>query len=106
MKYGAVYPSLKGRAVLVSGGGSGIGESIVDHFAAQGAKVGFLDINEEASRKVLTRARRRKQTVHFEPCDLTDTDALRAAIKAVRKALGPITILVNNAAPDPSLIHT
>jgi len=100
MKYGAIYPSLKGRTVLVTGGGSGIGESIVDHFAAQGAKVGFLDIAEAPSKKVVARAKRRKQTVHFEKCDLTDIDALRASIKAVRKALGPITILINNAAHD------
>ena len=45
-------------------------------------------------------ARRRRQRVHFEQCDLTDIEALKAAIKAVRKALGPITILVNNAAND------
>ncbi len=47
MKYGAIYPSLKGRTVLVTGGGSGIGESIVEHFAAQGSKVGFIDIKEK-----------------------------------------------------------
>ena len=100
MKYGAMYPSLKGRTVLVTGGGSGIGESIVEHFAAQGSKVGFLDIKEKESKALVSRLRRKRQTVHFEPCDLTDIDALRAAVKAVRKALGPITILVNNAAHD------
>ena len=100
MKYGAIYPSLKGRTVLVTGGGSGIGQSIVEHFAAQGSKVGFLDIKEKESKALVSRLRRKRQTVHFEPCDLTDIDALRAAVKAVRKALGPITILVNNAAHD------
>ena len=100
MKYGAMYPSLKGRTVLVTGGGSGIGESIVEHFAAQGSKVGFLDIKEAESKALVTRLKRKRQTVHFEPCDLTDIEAVRKAIKAVRKALGPITILVNNAAHD------
>jgi NAD(P)-dependent dehydrogenase (short-subunit alcohol dehydrogenase family) len=100
MKYGAIYPSLKGRTVLVTGGGSGIGESIVEHFAAQGSKVGFLDIKEKESKALAARLKRKRQTVHFEPCDLTDIDALRKAIKAVRKALGPITVLINNAAHD------
>ncbi len=100
MKYGAIYPSLKGRTVLITGGGSGIGEAIVEHFAAQGSKVGFLDIKEAESKALAARLRRKRQTVHFEPCDLTDIEALRKAIKAVRKALGPITILVNTAAHD------
>jgi D-xylose 1-dehydrogenase len=100
MKYGAIYPSLKGRTVLVTGGGSGIGESIVEHFAAQGSRVGFLDIKEKESKALVSRLKRKRQTVHFEPCDLTDIKALKAGVKAVRKALGPITILVNNAAHD------
>ncbi len=99
-KYGATYPSLKGRTVLITGGGSGIGASVVAHFAAQGAKVGFLDIKEDESKALVTKLRRKRQTVHFEHCDLTDIDALKAAIKAVRKELGPITLLVNNAAHD------
>lgn len=100
MKYGAIYPSLKGRTVLVTGGGSGIGESIVEHFAAQGSKVGFIDIKEKESKALVSRLKRKRRTVHFEQCDLTDIPALQKAIKAVRKALGPITVLVNNAAHD------
>ena len=100
MKYGAIYPSLKGRTVLITGGGSGIGASIVEHFAAQGSKVGFLDIADKPSNALVARLRRKRQTVHFEHCDLTDIDALRKSVRAVRKALGPITILVNNAAHD------
>jgi NAD(P)-dependent dehydrogenase (short-subunit alcohol dehydrogenase family) len=100
MKYGAIYPSLKGRTVLVTGGGSGIGEAIVEHLAAQGSKVGFLDIAEKESRALEARLRRKRQKVHFEKVDLTDIDAMKAAIRNVRKVFGPITILVNNAAHD------
>ena len=100
MKYGATYPSLKGRTVLITGGGSGIGASIVEHFAAQGSKVGFLDIKEKESKALAARLAKKRQKVHFEHVDLTDIDALRTAIKKVRKALGPITILINNAAHD------
>jgi NAD(P)-dependent dehydrogenase (short-subunit alcohol dehydrogenase family) len=100
MKYGAIYPSLKGRTVLVTGGGSGIGESIVEHFAAQGSKVAFIDIQDKVSKALVARLKRKRQTVHFELCDLTDIAALKQAIANVRKVLGPITILVNNAAHD------
>lgn len=94
----ATYPSLRGRTVLVTGGGSGIGAAIVRHFAGQGAKVGFLDIDTTASTALV--AELGPAAVHFEPCDLRDIPALRAAIAAVAEALGPITILVNNAAHD------
>jgi NAD(P)-dependent dehydrogenase (short-subunit alcohol dehydrogenase family) len=100
MKYGAIYPSLKGRTVVVTGGGSGIGESIVTHFAAQGAKVGFLDVNEKASKALATRLARKRQKVHFEAVDLTDIEALRQGIRNIRKVFGPVTILINNAAHD------
>jgi D-xylose 1-dehydrogenase len=99
MENSAVYPSLKGRVVLVSGGASGIGEAIVRAFAAQGAKVGFLDIADAAAR-ALQADLGAQATLHYEHCDVTDMAALRGAIENVRKALGPITVLVNNAAHD------
>ena len=94
----ATYPSLRDRTVLVTGGGSGIGAAIVRHFAGQGARVGFLDIDIAASTALVTEMG--TAAVHFAPCDLRDIPALRAAIAAVAAALGPITILVNNAAHD------
>ncbi len=100
MKFGAIYPSLKNRTVLITGGGSGIGEKIVEQFAAQGAKVAFFDIKEKESRALEARLKRKKQKVHFELVDLQDIDALRRAVANVRKLFGPITILVNNAAHD------
>jgi NAD(P)-dependent dehydrogenase (short-subunit alcohol dehydrogenase family) len=99
MENHATYPSLKGRAVLVSGGASGIGEAIVRAFAAQGGKVGFLDIADDAAR-ALQAELGAQATLHYEHCDVTDIAALKGAIENVRKALGPITVLVNNAAHD------
>lgn len=98
----ATYPSLDGRAVFVSGGGSGIGASIVEHFAMQGAKVGFVDIDEAASMALVEKikATGRPRPV-FEKCDVRDVSDYRAAIEKIAAGLGgPITALVNNAARD------
>ncbi|MBV8450324.1 MAG: SDR family oxidoreductase [Hyphomicrobiales bacterium] len=97
---GAIYPDLENRSVLVTGGGSGIGEAIVRAFARQKAKVGFLDINEGASTKLAGELQKAGHAVLFEPCDVTDVAALRAGIERLRGTHGPITVLVNNAAHD------
>lgn len=91
----ARYPSLAGRAVLVTGGASGIGAAIVARFAEQGARVAFLDFDTEAG------ARTAEATgAVFLPCDLRDIAALRKVIAEAAAANGPITVLVNNAAHD------
>lgn len=91
----AIYPSLKGRSVFVSGGGSGIGASIVEHLAAQGAKVAFVDINEPASKEVAA-----KTGALFLKCNITDTKTYQGVLAEVAGKQGPITVLVNNAAHD------
>ena len=97
----ASYPSLKDRAVLVSGGGSGIGAGVVEHFAEQGAKVGFVDLDEPASLALVETVRRKGQPAPvFRKCDVRDTRAYQAAIGEIAGALGPIGVLVNNAARD------
>jgi NAD(P)-dependent dehydrogenase (short-subunit alcohol dehydrogenase family) len=96
----AVYPSLAERTVLVTGGGSGIGAAIVEGFARQKAKVGFVDIDDAASAQVRAAVTGSGAQCHYERCDIRDTAALRRAIDGVRRALGPITVLVNNAARD------
>lgn len=96
---GAIYPSLKDRTVLVTGGGSGIGEAIVRQFLGQGARVGFIDIDLTSSEQLLSDLGAHA-SVHFEHADLRDIGALRQAIAAIRETVGPITVLVNNAARD------
>ena len=96
----AIYPDLKGQVVLVTGGGSGIGEAIVRQFVAQQAKVAFIDVAVEPSRALVRELEAAGTPVHFEPCDITDIPALQRSVAAIRKSLGPIHVLVNNAAHD------
>jgi NAD(P)-dependent dehydrogenase (short-subunit alcohol dehydrogenase family) len=97
----ASYPSLEDRVVFVTGGGSGIGASIVEHLCAQRARVAFVDIQREASVALVEAVRARDLPVPtFIPCDLRDVEALRWAVAEVRTQLGPIRVLVNNAAHD------
>lgn len=97
----ANYPSLRGRSVFITGGGSGIGESLVHHFCAQGSKVAFVDIAEDASRAVQrSAAEAGNGTPLFIPCDLHDIESLRAAIARAAEENGPIEVLCNNAGND------
>jgi NAD(P)-dependent dehydrogenase (short-subunit alcohol dehydrogenase family) len=97
----ANYPSLQGRAVLVTGGATGIGASIVAHFAAQGARVAFFDVQDEAAAELVDslRAEVRFTPVYFH-CDLADVGALQAAAKKAIAGLGGVDVMVNNAAND------
>jgi NAD(P)-dependent dehydrogenase (short-subunit alcohol dehydrogenase family) len=96
----ARYPSLEGCPVLITGGASGIGEGMVKAFAEQGALVGFMDIAEEAGRKLAEEVAASGQTAVFQPCNLKDIDALKTAIAALEQQNGPALVLVNNAAND------
>jgi len=97
----ATYPSLQNRVVFITGGGSGIGASIVEHFCQQGSRVGFVDLERDASQNLVAAiAAKGYPAPLFVECDLRDIAALRAAIASARAELGPIRVLVNNAAHD------
>jgi len=96
----ASYPSLEGMPVVISGGASGIGESLVREFAAQGAKVGFVDIAGEAGEKLAAELNGQGQSVKFVRCDVTDVVAYQGVIRDFETAHGPALALVNNAAND------
>jgi len=93
----AVYPSLRNRTVLVTGGASGIGAAIVRRFAGNGARVSFLDVQDAAGQALSAEL---GPDVRFLSCDVTDVAALRRAVAEVESRLGPVTALVNNAAND------
>ena len=96
----ASYPSLAGMPVVISGGAQGIGEALVHAFAAQGSKVGFVDIAADRGKKLEAELRSAGRTVQFTRCDVTDIAAYRAAIAGFATAHGPALALVNNAAND------
>jgi len=97
----AQYPSLKGRTVFITGGASGIGASLVEHFCDQGSRVAFVDLHSDlAAALTADIAARGMPLPWFRQCDLRDIDALRAAVAEAGSALGPIRVLINNAAND------
>ncbi|MBR0931401.1 SDR family oxidoreductase [Bradyrhizobium diazoefficiens] len=95
------YAGLADRVVLITGGASGIGAAFVRAFAAQGARVAFLDIDDAAGTALTAEVADACGTAPlFVPCDLLDIEALRAGMAEIQRALGNAAVLVNNAAND------
>lgn len=95
------YPDLEGQGVLVTGGGSGIGAVLVAAFAAEGARVAFLDIAEAESRSLVSGLEGKAEHLpHYIRADVRDIPALRAAVEEAATVLGGLRVLVNNAARD------
>jgi len=97
----AIYPSLRDRVVFITGGASGIGAEEVRAFHRQGAKVAYVDINDEAASALNAElAAGGAHAPWYRHCDLKDIASLQAAIAAVGAEVGPVSVLVNNAAND------
>jgi NAD(P)-dependent dehydrogenase (short-subunit alcohol dehydrogenase family) len=97
----ASYPSLRDRAILVTGGASGIGAAIVEAFTKQNSRVAFLDIQDVAANQLIHRL----QTAGFTPpiyyrCDLCDVEAVNASVHDVLERFKTVDVLVNNAGND------
>lgn len=92
----AIYPSLAGKRVLVTGGASGIGAALVERFAEQGARIAFLDVDDVAGEALAARL----PDASYRHCDLREIDLLRSCLTDVQDQLGGIDILLNNAAND------
>ena len=97
---GAIYPSLRDRTVLVTGGATGIGASLVEHFARAGSRVAFCDIDVANGERLTASLADAAHPPVFVPADLTDADAIPGMVATVRHRCGPISILLNNAAND------
>jgi NAD(P)-dependent dehydrogenase (short-subunit alcohol dehydrogenase family) len=96
----AIYPSLKAKRVVVTGGGSGIGAGLVEGFVRQGAEVVFLDVAEAESRALAAQFADAPIAPRFIACDLTNLDQLKAVFARIEAEVGPIEVLVNNAGND------
>jgi len=94
------YPDLKNKTVLITGGGSGIGASFVKAFAVQGCQVAFIDIQEKKSNQLVKEISSKLTRLKFINCDLEDINSLKKSIVKVENDLGPIRVLINNAAND------
>jgi len=97
----ATFPSLQDRSIFITGGGSGIGASLVEHFCQQGAKVSFVDIADGPALALVARLKETGKTVpHYINCDLRDIESLRRAVAEACERHGPVSVLINNAGND------
>lgn len=95
------YASLAGRVVFITGGSTGIGASLVEAFAEQDAKVAFVDVDEQGAQELCdTLVAQGKKRPWFKRCDVSNIASLQSVIAEAAQALGPISVLVNNAAND------
>ena len=97
----ALFPSLRGKRVFITGGGTGIGAAIVAAFAEQGAQVAFVDVAEtESDALAQSLSLSGHPTPWWRVCDVRDVAALKAAVESAAEALGDFSTLVNNVARD------
>lgn len=92
------YPSLADKVILISGGASGIGAAFVEAFHDQGARVGFIDMDEAGGRALVSALG--EERLLFSPCNVRDIEALQGCIKSVEAQWGAVDVLINNAARD------
>ncbi|AWB66289.1 3-oxoacyl-ACP reductase [Saccharobesus litoralis] len=97
-----IYPSLKDKVVLITGGASGIGANLVEAFCAQHAKVAFIDVMDVPAQKLTDYIERKEDSSipNYYRCDLMDIASLQATIAQIAEDLGPVHVLINNAAND------
>ena len=83
---------------IVTGAGHGIGKAIATQLAQEGAAVGIVDIDEDGGQATVDLLKSNGARTHFVRGDITDFAAVEAAFAEIAATLGPVTLLVNNAA--------
>jgi len=96
----ATYPSLENSNIFVTGGASGIGRSLVEHFCAQGSRVMYIDIDGKAGAALAEEMKAAGNRAEFAPCDVRDIAGLQTAIDTFDRDAGGIDVLLNNAGSD------
>lgn len=86
-----------GRVAFVTGGSRGIGRGIVELFAEEGAKVAFIDVNEEALTTATRELREKGYEVYSKVASVTEEEQVEGAMQEVYETFGSVDILVNNA---------
>ncbi len=102
MQLSNLYPSLAGKVVFITGGATGIGASLVEAFCRQKARVAFVDIQDEPAEQLIVQIAQIEGATapRYFHCNLLEIEDLRAVISRVSKEIGPVRVLVNNAAND------
>ncbi|AHG93137.1 short-chain dehydrogenase/reductase SDR (plasmid) [Gemmatirosa kalamazoonensis] len=88
---------LTNRTAVVTGAASGIGRAIALHFAAAGARVAALDVNDDALRELVAEAERDGGSAAAFPCDVREQSAVLETFRVVAERFGPVDALVNSA---------
>jgi NAD(P)-dependent dehydrogenase (short-subunit alcohol dehydrogenase family) len=97
---------LAGKVALVSGSTRGIGRSIAEYFASEGAKVVVTGRTVDKGEKVVARIRENGGEAEFVRLDITDEESVHAAIEATVERFGSLSTLINNAAPTDAVAST
>lgn len=93
----ANYPELAGRSALITGAAMGIGAETARLFAAQGCKVGVVDIDADNGKKVADAIAGKGGTARAFKCDITDETSVEQTIAGIVQAFGGIDIVINCA---------